>query len=200
MKRDSEAVKTACGIGGAVSPVIGLLSVLDAAHRYPGFSWTNSTQAISDIFTSKADPIITTGIVGAAILMSGAAVQLYKSFSGSKMLRIGSVLLGAGGMSLGLVGLSQGELSFMHVPATYGYFATTTFSLLTMGAAFLKQNCNKVIGIATTVAAGAAVLMLMNMAYAHSHMAVKEFVSSTTLGFGISFVSTSLIPDKLLRR
>jgi len=194
----TDSLKRLWGVAGIVGPIVGLAATSIAAHAYPQFSWTNPTQRVSDIlFVSKSGPLMAGGLVASGTMISGAAMALHRSLSECNTHRIGSGLLIAGGVALGMVGLSQhGGLEYMHVPAAVSYFTLTTSSLLTLGAGFIMENTKRIAGTATTLAAAAALLLLTDMACSPSHMAMKEIVTSTLLGTGISLVSTRLFSDR----
>jgi hypothetical membrane protein len=182
-------IKKIYGMAGMLGPTIGLLSLYAATKDCTNFSW--QTQAISDFFSTKADSIMTMGLVASGALTAISANGLYEKYSNSGILRTGAILLGIGGMSLAAVGIAHNNLSFMHVPAATGYFTATPASLITLGAGFLKDKYKKIVG-GSTLAVGIVSLAILAENF-YPGLAIKETVSSALFGSWVFGAGTSML-------
>lgn len=187
-----EWIRRVSGTCGMLGPTVGMLSVYDSVKDYAHFSWKH--QAISDIFSTRAGHILTTGMVAAGLLTTTMAYGLHENHPKNGIAKAGTALLGIGGVSLATMAISQGSLSYLHYPMALGYFTSTSAALMALGTDFLRRQRSKVIGTSTFIAGFGSLGVLATTLY--SGLAFQEVIASSMLGTWVFCAGAALALGK----
>ncbi len=175
----SDRFRRFCGWCGLLAPVVMAFTTFTAIARSPWFSWQEN--GLSALGVSDTSALFNTGLIGGGLLNILFAIGLSRGHTPrSRLTTMASGMFIIGSASLSLVGVFPDNSGRIHDVVSAIYFLATTLACVLWGLAWLRST-EKVRGILSVGAGGAALLALLIVPHHRLATAIPSLLAATIL-------------------